>query len=208
MLGLIKKDLLMSRNTLKLYLIIFVFYIFLAINGNDSLSFIPPFVSILLMFSTFSYDNYNKFECFALSFPNGRRNLVLSKYLATIILIIGTTIITIIASLLIGISNNTINYQETFLTFFYTIMFSIIFLAIIYPFIFKFGIEKARIIIFILIFGLSFLIGALFNSIDTNFLTNAINFISYNYLLLPIIVIVLLIVSYLLSKHFYLKKEF
>ena len=45
MLGLIKKDLLMSRNTLKLYLIIFVFYIFLALNGNDSLSFIPPLVT-------------------------------------------------------------------------------------------------------------------------------------------------------------------
>ncbi len=208
MLGLIKKDLLMSRNTLKLYIIIFIFYIFLALNGNDSLSFIPPFISVLVMFTTFSYDNYNKFESFAFSFPNGRRDIVISKYLATIILMIATTLVTIITSLLIGIINNTINYQETIFTFFYTIMFSVIFLAIIYPFIFKFGIEKARIIIFILIFGLSFIIGTLFNYLDTNFLNNVLNFISYNYLLLPIITIAILIISYLISKHFYLKKEF
>ena len=208
MLGLIKKDLLMSRNTLKLYIIIFIFYIFLALNGNDSLSFIPPFISVLVMFTTFSYDNYIKFESFAFSFPNGRRDIVISKYLATIILMIATTLVTIITSLLIGIINNTINYQETIFTFFYTIMFSVIFLAIIYPFIFKFGIEKARIIIFILIFGLSFIIGTLFNYLDTNFLNNVLNFISYNYLLLPIITIAILIISYLISKHFYLKKEF
>ena len=208
MFGLIKKDLLMSRNTLKLYLIIFVFYIFLALNGNNSLDFIPPFICILLMFSTFSYDNYNKFETFALTFPNGRSAIVKSKYLATIILLIGTTFITIIVSLLIGISKNTINYQETFYTFLYTILFSIILLSIIYPIIFKFGIEKARIVIFILVFGFSFIIGTIFNYLDTNFLTNAIKFISYNPLFLPIITIFFLIISYLISKHFYLKKEF
>ena len=36
------------------------------------------------MIATFSYDDVNNFNAYAITFPNGRRNVVLEKYLITV----------------------------------------------------------------------------------------------------------------------------
>ena len=77
-----------------------------------------------------------------------------------------------------------------------------------FPLIYKFGVEKGRIGIFVGIFGMALLIGFLLK----NFNVDANNFIvffdKYYYLIIPITLIIVLVISYLISKKIYLKKEF
>ena len=78
-----------------------------------------------------------------------------------------------------------------------------------YPIIFKFGLEKARLILFILIFGLIFLGGFLINKIDFSFLAAVIDYFS-NFIVLILLGLGLLVLigSYIVSVNIYLKKEF
>ena len=102
MLGFIKKDLLMIKSNIKILVILLLIYVVMSFQGEMDLSFLLPFMSVMIMMSTFSYDYYNKWDAYAISLPNGRKNSVKAKYLATIILIIITTIIITILSFTIS----------------------------------------------------------------------------------------------------------
>ncbi len=69
MIGLIKKDLLMTIGNLKTLGIIFVAFTLMAINGNGSLVFVPALISIMTMMTTFSYDEYNKSDAYISTLP-------------------------------------------------------------------------------------------------------------------------------------------
>ena len=209
MIGLIKKDLLMIKSNLKLVIIIFAVLFIMAIQGEFDMTFVPPFIVVMLFMSTFSYDEYNKWDAYAVTLPNGRKSVVASKYLATLILIAISIAITIILNLLVGLINSNINYEE----FFPAIMgcfFGIILVeSIIYPFIFKYGIEKGRIGLFIGSFAIVGLISLLSKKTDINIPTNVVNFFeSFWYIIIPILFTGFLYISYCISKKIYLKKEF
>ena len=209
MLGFIKKDLLMLKGNLKTFILLLIFYVLLAYLGEFDISFLPPFFSVMMMLSTFSYDNYNNFDAYAISFPNGKRNIILSKYLASLILTFGTTILVLILAILISyLKGNISNLGETSLTMLVEFLATVIILSIMYPIIFKFGIEKARLVIFILVFGLGILGGFLLKFINFDFL-NSLSFLAnYWFITILIITILVLIISYILSRKIYLKKEF
>ena len=67
MLGLIKKDLFMMKSNIKTLLIILVVYGVMAYQEQMDLSFILPFMSVMIMISTFSYDAYNNWDAYVLS---------------------------------------------------------------------------------------------------------------------------------------------
>ncbi len=209
MLGFIKKDLLMLKGNLKTFILLLIFYVLLAYLGEFDISFLPPFFSVMMMLSTFSYDNYNNFDAYAISFPNGKRNIILSKYLASLILTFGTTILVLILAILISyLKGNISNLGETSLTMLVEFLATVIILSIMYPIIFKFGIEKARLVIFILVFGIGILGGFLLKFINFDFL-NSLSFLAnYWFITILIITILVLIISYILSRKIYLKKEF
>ena len=79
----------------------------------------------------------------------------------------------------------------------------------LYPLIFKYGIEKGRIGLFALTFAIVGIIGSLSRVIKIDISTNIISFL-YNYwfIVIPIILITILLVSYKISEKIYLKKEF
>lgn len=207
--GLIKKDLLMIKGNLKLVSIIFVVFFIMALEGKVELSFVPTFISVMLFMSTFSYDEYNKWDAYAVTLPNGRKSIVASKYLATLILIAMSIIITIILNTLIGLINNNINYNTMLPTMMGCFFGIILVEAIIYPFIFKYGIEKGRIGLFVGSFALVVLISLLSKTITLSIPTNIISFFeSFWYLIFPILFTGILYISYYISKKIYLKKEF
>ena len=101
MLGLVKKDLLLTVSNAKSLIIIFVLYFFMAFYGEFDISIIPSILGVMLVISTFSYDYQSKWDSYASTFPKGRKYVPLAKYIATFILMLGLTIITLIFSLLI-----------------------------------------------------------------------------------------------------------
>ena len=210
MIGLIKKDLLMIKSNLKLVIIIFAVLFIMSLQGEFDISFVPPFIVVMLFMSTFSYDEYNKWDAYAITLPNGRKSVVASKYLATIILIAISIIITIVLNIIVGLINSNINFDSMIPTMIGCFFGIILAVSIIYPFIFKYGIEKGRIGLFVGSFAIVGLISLLSKkTTNINIPTNVVNFFeSFWYIIVPILFTGFLYISYRISKKIYLKKEF
>ena len=208
MLGYIKKDLLVIVNNFKSLGLFFLVYIVFAFVEKMDISFLPPFITFMLVITSFNYDNYNNYDAYGVTLPQGRRNIVLSKYLVSIGLVIVATIIALGISFLTSYNNPKFNIEITLLTSLATTLTLIFIISILFPFVFKFGIEKARIGILILVFGIA-IFGSLIikfinlENIDLNFLNNSLT--PY---IVTLIIIIITILSYLLSKRIYKNKEF
>ena len=187
MLGLIKKDFLLIKANSKQMVIIFIVYLMLAFQGTFDVTFIIPLIGIMLFISTFSYDDFNNWNSYAVTLPNGRKNVVRAKYIASIIL----TIILAIVSLM-G-----------------TMLSSIIIISLLYPIVFKFGATNGRIILFAVVFGIAGIGALIAQFVDTTPIINMINRLdSYSLIAIPIISAILLGISYLISNKIYQNKEF
>ena len=210
MLGLIKKDFLLIKANLKSMIIIFVIYIMLAFQGTFDVTFIIPLIGIMLFISTFSYDDFNNWNSYAVTLPNGRKNVVRAKYIASIIL----TIILVIVSLIIGIGisytkTNSINLDEIISSLMGTMLSSVIIISLLYPIVFKFGATNGRIILFAVVFGIAGIGALIVQFVDTTPIINMINRLdSYSLIAIPIISAILLGISYLISNKIYQNKEF
>ena len=210
MLGLIKKDFLLIKANLKSMIIIFVIYIMLAFQGTFDVTFIIPLIGIMLFISTFSYDDFNNWNSYAVTLPNGRKNVVRAKYIASIIL----TIILAIVSLTIGIGisytkTNSINLDEIISSLMGTMLSSIIIISLLYPIVFKFGATNGRIILFAVVFGIAGIGTLIAQFVDMTSIINMINRLdSYSLIAIPIISVILIGISYLISNKIYQNKEF
>jgi len=167
-------------------------------------------MSLILFISTFSYDDFNNWNSYAVTLPNGRKNVVRAKYIVSIIL----TVVLGIGALAIGIGisytkTNSINLDEIISSLMGTMLSSVIIITLLYPIVFKFGATNGRIILFAVVFGIAG-IGALISQfVDMTYIINMINGLdSYSLIAIPIISAILLGISYLISNKIYQSKEF
>lgn len=210
MLGLIKKDFLLIKANLKSMVIIFIVYLILAFQGTFDVTFIIPLIGIMLFISTFSYDDFNNWNSYAVTLPNGRKNVVRAKYISSIIL----TVVLGIVALAIGLGisytkTNTINLDEIISSLMGTVLSSVIIISLLYPIVFKFGATNGRIILFAVVFGIAGIGALISNFVDMTSVINMINGLdNYSLIAIPIISIILLGISYLISNKIYQSKEF
>ena len=209
MLGFIKKDLLMIKSNIKIFSILLLIYVLVAFQGQMDLSFLIPFMSVMVMMSTFSYDAFNKWDAYAVAMPNGRKNSVRAKYLATVILISITTIIITILSFIISYyKTSTIDLENIIGTIFGCLFATILLQSLIYPAMYKFGPEKARIGLMTIIFCVAIIGGFIIKYIDLSFLINILDFIgNYWIIVFTIAMILMLYISYKISERIFFKKE-
>lgn len=203
MKGLIIKDILMIKNNIKLLSIAFLVWLILLSTQNNDMTFVFPFLAIMIFISTFSYDDYNNWNAYAITLPNGRKNVVKSKYIASIIL-------TVVIALICG-AISYMFYKAKMLDLIQQLLGSlvgvIIVISLLYPIIFKYGSEKGRIITMLLVIGTICISGLISKII--NIPEKYINiFNNYETVFLTIISIMCLIISYIISKKIYLKKEY
>ena len=187
-----------------------VIYTVMGIFGEIDISFLLPFISVMIMISTFSYDSYNHWDAYVVSFPHGRENSVRAKYIATILLILGASFLTTLLSFMISyIHTGMIPYEQIFYSLLGTLFGTLFVLSLMYPIIYKFGIEKARIGIFIIVFGIVALGSFMAQYLDLSFLAKSLSFLE-NYFVLIFISIMILMsyVSYKISERIMRKKEF
>lgn len=181
----------------------------MAINGEFDISFILPFIIVMLFMSTFSYDEYNKWDAYAVTLPNGRKNVVKSKYVASIVLLLLSLLITILLNYIVSLISSNIDFNKFIETLLGSTSAIILIESIMYPLIFKYGIEKGRIGLFLLsfvIFGVtSLLIKVIKISIPSNLVSL---FSNYSFIILPLMIIISLLISYKISEKIYMKKEF
>lgn len=210
MLGLIKKDFLLMKANFKSVAIIFIVYLILAFEGSFDIALVFPIIGIILFISTFSYDEFNNWNSYVVALPNGRKNVVGAKYLASIILTIILEIVSFAISVGIDyVRTSNVNLVEILSSLLGTTLSSVIIISLLYPIVFKFGATNGRIIMFALIFGIIGIGSLVANFVDMTCVVNAIGeLVNYWLIAIPVVSIVLLGVSYLISNKVYKNKEF
>ena len=212
MLGLIKKDLLLLKSNLVFFFVIALIYSLLIVVGTFGISFILvlPIIAVIMFLSTFSYDDFNKWDAYAITLPVLRKNIIKSKYIATLIIILGSSLLGLLISLLISVLPNQIFSLDIFIEeFLSAILGAIIFISIMFPLIYKIGIEKARISVFVVVFGLLIVFNFLGGFIDFSRVLEKLNSLSdVWFIVIPIIAMLFILVSYIITSRIYLKKEF
>ena len=124
----------------------------------------------------------------------------------TLIVSIITTLLSFIISY---VNNKTINYEQILVTMLGVIFGTLLVLTSMYPIIYKFGVEKARIGIFLLVFGIVIIGSLLANYVDLSNILKSLSFLEdYLIIILIIVAIIMVYVSYKISEKIFIKKEF
>ncbi len=209
MYGLIKKEFLMIKQNLKLFMLIFIVFLGMTLFNESDMTFMFPFMAVMISISTFSYDNYNKWDAYAITLPNGRKNVVKAKYISTLVFIIMGSIVSGISLLIMNKCGVNIDLNSSISGLMGCLVAILLIMIIMFPIMYKFGVEKGRIALLIISFGLSGL-AVLFSK---NFHINIPSYVNdffknYYKLLIPGITCLLLYLSYKISEVVYSKKEF
>lgn len=209
MKGFILKDFLLIKGNARHILLFLIAFGLIALQGNDFLYFVPAFISMMMFMTTFSYDEYNKWDAYAVTLPLEKKDIVLSKYVGSILLLAVALLGTFLIAFLVGLVNQDFDIQKT-LSLLLGCGASILLLqAFMYPLLIKFGVEKGRIGLFVGIFLGSFFIGFVLQNVSLSIPESVVVFLKqYLPWLLGIGLWIVLILSYEIAKRIYLKKEF
>ena len=209
MKGLIVKDLLLIKENIKQLVLFVLVFVFIGLQGNQILVFVPAFLSMMMFLSTFSYDDYNKWNSYAVTLPNGRKNIVKAKYIASICLSAFAILFTYLLITISGMMNHHLNLEETAVTLLGCWSAVVLLQSFMYPLIFKVGLEKGRIFLFVFFIGVSALLGLVFQNIKISLPVEVISFLNhYLVIIFPFVMIILLYISYKISEKIVQKKEF
>lgn len=214
MLGFMIKDVYAMKKQIKMVLLISFLYIGISIvNKNIAfLSFVVLFADMGLILAIFSYDDKGHWEKYARILPISYQRMVFSRYVE--VLIVNGVLFAISVPISMFIKEPGQEMLEVISIIVVSVCMGIILLSIMFPVIYKIGIEKARIMIFILVF-IPVLVVAVLKTMDINInvgqlLSNpTVDYISYHlYFICPLIATVFLVVSYLISKPIVANKEY
>lgn len=217
MKGLLLKDFINLKKNVKIFSIFIVVYGLMAFMQKDSAFFSSVFTMLiaLLTMTTYSYDEVAKWDGYALTMPVSKANMIQEKYLMMLLL----TLIGTIINLLFTIAINTKLKSESLFSGMQVSLIGaaivILFYCIIIPFITKLGVEKAR-YIFIAVYLIPFFFFVFvmkelkkMNIQIPKGLMQALNFtVQHINIILPVVAILGLYISYIISMRIYEKKEF
>lgn len=153
MKGLIIKDILNLRKILKTSFLMLVFFTLITYNSKNPNFLVGIFVLILTMqfISSIAFDEQSKWNVYALTMPISRKDIVLSKYIISILLsIIGLLLSTTVAYFIILPKSN-FTSLELLISAYVTFGIAMLFLSILLPLIYKYGVEKSRMLMLIVI---------------------------------------------------------
>ena len=209
--GLIIKDL-MNIKSYKAT-IIFMILIFSAVSffNGDITTFLPICITVIfgmIGISSCSYDNISNADKFILSFPTNRKDIVKARYIYILLLTIIGCILGVSCAMILQIIKSG-SFEEVG-----NILSTVVgaFLGtIIIPIMYKFGAEKGRIIQMIsviLIFSFISAIAIFLTKILPYEFEDLLNIlISYGYIIISIVMLIIYIISYKISCKIYSKKE-
>ncbi len=215
MTGLILKDFLILRKTLRTYLFMLVIYTGIAFSGvltADIVGVLMVVTVSILPMNVFAYDKQCQWDTYGLALPVGRTKTVAARYLCVLLICLLSVAMVSLLGMVLWAAGR-IEEPVVFMVS-CTVMglLAILMNAVMLPLLYKFGPERAR-MMFYGVLGLLVLAGALFffplgglawlDSLGepTSAQISAIPFIA------ALVGLVLLALSFLLSRHFYGSKD-
>ena len=217
MTGLILKDFLILRKTLRSYLFMLVVYVGIAFTGvwsADIVGVLMVVMVVMLPMNVFAYDKQAKWDTYGLALPVGRTKTVAARYLCVLLLCLLSVGLTAILGMMLYAAGRVEEPVEFLVSCSVTGLMAVLVNAIMLPFLYKFGPERARMMFFGIMGGIVLLVvAALFplgglewlKSLELAEPTPA------QAAAIPVIAAIaglaLLTVSFLLSRHFYGQKD-
>jgi hypothetical protein len=208
--GLIIKDIFNLKKGITTTLIMILFYgIFSYNTGNMSMLIgMTVFIMTSMSISSMSYDDMAKWDGYALSMPITRKNIVLSKYILSILLSTIATILSTAFSMVIAYIRGDLvgidNIQEILLISYVVFLISIFYISIVMPLIFKFGVENARVLMlgsYLIPAGIVYLLYKMGVQLPNQQQLKQMLYVS------PIVLILVLMLSVLTTYEIYKKKD-
>ncbi len=217
MTGLILKDFLILRKTLRSYLFMLVVYVGIAFTGvwsADIVGVLMVVMVVMLPMNVFAYDKQAKWDTYGLALPVGRTKTVAARYLCVLLLCLLSVGLTAILGVMLYAAGRVEEPVEFLVSCSVTGLMAVLVNAIMLPFLYKFGPERARMMFFGIMGGIVLLgVTALFPLGGLEWLkalelaeptTSQIAAIP---LIAAVAGLALLAVSFLLSRHFYGQKD-
>ena len=154
MTGLIWKDFMVSKRTVKAYLGIMIFYSAMTVMGMFSVSFVTAFVSVMLIMlpiSAFAYDEQAKWDRYAMSLPIGRSRVVGARYLFTLLIVLGSLAFALLAGATVAVTGKG-DLMEVLVSALTTLAAGLLIADVLLPLCYKVGPERARPYLYALVF--------------------------------------------------------
>ncbi len=208
MKGLLRKDIYMAAKYYRGILVAVAIFLMLAILDEANLFFLTYAVLIsgMLPVSLLSYDAHFKWEQYSGTLPYTRAQLVSAKYLVGLIFNGGVLLVCLLVLALRQILGEGFDLDAFLGAGLLCFVLGVAAPAFLLPLAFKFGPEKGRVLFFVLvgaICGIGFVLG------QTGFLTGlSVGNGAVAVLAALGVTLVLYLLSWRLSIHFYQKKEF
>ena len=211
MSGLVWKDMLIMRKTIKAYCVILVFYLIMAAMGLFTLSFVTGIIEFIVMmvpYAAFTYDEQAKWERYACALPMGRRAVVTARYVFTLLLLALAAAVGLGSSALLAATGQE-GALEGLAATLGCLGMGVLAADVILPLSYKLGVERARPFLYVVVFLPVLLIvgGAQLGLLD------GLNSLSDTAMLAIFVALALvpvagLLVSYLVSCRIMERKEF
>ena len=216
--GLIKKDVLnLGSYKISIFMML-VCVLIIGSIGQNTCTYIPIIMATMagmIGLSTFSYDEISKSENYILSLPISKKELVIEKYIFSIIIaILGGLIGFLITPIFTNILNNirpditlNVDYKVLFITTLCGIFGISLIISIQIPSIYKWGAEKGRIQMFVIIMVAGIVYLLLKTGLNIN-LVNINNFFNkFGIVILLTSLIIMYYISYKISYKIFLKSR-
>ena len=154
MTGLIWKDFMVSKRTVKAYLGIMIFYAAMTVMGMFSVTFVTAFVSVILIMlpiSAFAYDEQAKWDRYAMSLPIGRSRVVGARYLFTLLIVLVSLAFALLAGATVAVTGKG-DLMEVLVSALTTLAAGLLIADVLLPLCYKVGPERARPYLYALVF--------------------------------------------------------
>ena len=154
MIGLVWKDILVMRKTLKAYSLFLAFYFIMAVMGAFEISLVTAMLQVMLLMlpiSAFAYDEQAKWNRYALTFPLGRKAVVGSRYLFSLL----TALAASACGLLVCVFNSLMGQgqlAENLATVLPSLGLGLFIVDMMLPLCYKLGPERARPYLYAVVF--------------------------------------------------------
>ena len=154
MSGLIWKDLMVLRKTLKTYGLFFLFYFLMAAVGLFNISFVTAvlqLIVIMLPMSAFAYDEQAKWDRYAIALPLGRRRVVAARYLFTLLMVLIAAAFSLLTCTVISITGSGL-FLENLAAVLTTLGLGLLVADLLLPLNYKLGPERSRPYLYAIVF--------------------------------------------------------
>ncbi|WP_054251655.1 ABC-2 transporter permease [Neofamilia massiliensis] len=146
MLAYLKKDLIIISKDLKIYLPMLLILVFFIGARFESVIFLCLFYMLMMIFTTFSYEEQSNFYSYAAALPSGRKKLVAGKYISSLVLISISLLLSLGFYFLMRTFNEVPDFSDFIKLLPIGFLFISLYISLVIPSSFKFGSNIGRIV--------------------------------------------------------------